>query len=527
MYSTEVLADTPYGLWTLSGNLDSATGLNHATAVGTLSTYAPPLISGHSKSLRISSTAGVSFPAPRFRTGLETLDFTLEAWVFPIDDTFYVLSHGGEDGLLFEDGAVVFRLNTTAGVKEVAYYPDSQQSMHIVGTYAAGAMALYVNGLLHESMQLEDMGAFQITTDDGLLYAGGGDAVIGGVAFYTKSLTPSDVEEHFVSGRQSSADDTLPSVFRGVPLVIDEAHADVFLTETVGMEVQWTEGFLDGTTVDDRGLVQQLVDGDLPEAKWLFAFDLGFARGPVEYVTLGWDGEGQFTVETSIDNETWALVGNNDRSTSIARGMDGTGKQLFIRVTFPANDNGHITWMNITGFKSDDLAPGSRYPVTTTGDVVVRDVSDSMEYRCDTGTYLKNGSLIVSPPAEINADSPGIGAVSFWYYNDGTFTIPTGNASVYTNGAVGTFTSKTGQWEFVVLNRTAADAAVEIAGTNAIVSTLAVYPANLTMSEVADLYAMYTGVIRHSITVSGTPPAFGGSAVVTILASDWELTQQD
>jgi hypothetical protein len=109
-------------------------------------------------------------------------------------------------------------------------------------------------------------------------------------------------------------------------------------------------------------------------------------------VKIEWNGNGSYTVQTSLDGgTTWSAVTNGELVPSTL-GLNATGKVLLVKVTF-------------TGGVVDDVSKVKNMTLTTYADNVI--YTSGNDARKITFTSLLSSSLVANEPIERNA-MPGL-----------------------------------------------------------------------------------------------------------------------
>ena len=153
-YQLQVLADNPFSYWKLDETgpafPDSAGSMRTADLVGTIVRH-PALVTGSGSALVLSNTNHLDMDDPVFNKGYELRQFSLEAWVKPVNVSgeVSVMSHSGiYDGITITPTHIYFRTKyLTAGTCETSYEYETGKSFHVVGVHTNAKNSLYVDGL--------------------------------------------------------------------------------------------------------------------------------------------------------------------------------------------------------------------------------------------------------------------------------------------------------------------------------------------------------------------------------------------
>lgn len=523
-YTLNIYKDKPRGYWPLEGNLLDFSGNNlTATQTGSISAFGLPMVSSGIASSVITSNV-VKFPNRFFRPGYEHDSFALEAWVFAQSNDFDILSHDGQhDGLAMVNGAIRFTIPFVGSEPYIEYVPETKKAIHVVGAYTRWGISLYINGDLFQSLALteeQQNSAFNPTTDDDFLYAGYGSMLLEAVAIYEYAISPKQVAAHYRAARITAESQQVPQIYGGVRMPIYEPNADTFLSELIGPELSWDLGYMQNTTMSKGRLIQQAVNDVFVEGTWTYAFNVGFAAGTINGVTLGWQGEGHFLVQTSTDNSTWSIAENNQKSPSIAIDTGVTDMILYIKITFPEGDAGYVDYLDITGFRSNEVQPNTR-PIVISTTSTIREYADFMEQRLDSGLDLGGGSISIAPAT---TDYAGTRTFEVLYYSEsGSMGVDISSSAsftgIYTNGYPGG-DIVAGRWGLVHIVYDGDIGTLTLSG-DSIIGHIATYPTALTAQEIAEIGAMYSGRIISEIEGTGTVAI--STPEIKIYSNDWSI----
>lgn len=527
-YALTILRDKPRGLWLLDdGSLvDSSDQAGDATPNAAMTKSSAALVSGLKEATYTGNGTFLTFPARIYKPGYEATAFSLEAWIFPSTGTQDLVSrYDHEDGISIVDGEVRFSIRFTGSTAMIAYKPDNQKTLHVVGVYTPTGITLYINGALFKQKDFNEAqraDTFALADYNETFWSGtvtSNVTMLQAVAVYEYALNKNQVAQHYKVGRDAVDPDNVPSIYGGRHLDLTDIYSDVFLREQLGPVMSWNLGNMDTLSTNSKGqLVQQYSDGVYVEGAWTYSFNTGYAEGAIQGVRLSWEGEGDFTVETSVDATTWEVANNDYLVPSITAGE--THNQLFIRITFPEDDGGFIDNLEVIGYRTNTIDVPNR-AIVATAPVCFREEFDPLIKSVATGTDLHGGTLTIPPSTEDSA--PGDYTWEYWYYTpDGTIGIDPGMAgTVYQNGAA--FTAvRTGTWNLIhIVSSGSPSSGLAITG-NIIIGRAASYPAALTATQVANIYKQYTGKLQIPITGDGTVGVLTPS--VKIYASDWAVS---
>lgn len=211
-YQLQVLAANPFSYWKLDETgpafPDSAGSLRTADLVGTIVRH-PALVTGSGTALLLSNTNHLDMDDPVFNKGYEARQFSLEAWVKPVNVTgeIAIMSHAATyDGLTITPTHIYFRtIYQTAGTCEVSYEYETGKSFHVIGIHSNAKNSLYVDGILVAETDLSDeqqADAYGFVTTD--LIAGesatGSTIAVDATAIYSFPITSDIASKHYSFG---------------------------------------------------------------------------------------------------------------------------------------------------------------------------------------------------------------------------------------------------------------------------------------------------------------------------------------
>lgn len=529
-YALSILKDKPRGLWVLDNA--SVTDATAAAGVAVLvagsgATTAAALVSNGGLTPNVNATRAFKFPSRIYKPGYEKTPFSLEAWVFPNTTTANVVSRVGEqDGIGITNDVLTFKIRFAGSTAQINYPIDTAKNLHVVGTYTPSGISLYVNGEHYKQLnftEAQQSDTFATATDNGNFYAGGtgttGNVFIQAVAIYEYALSLNQVRSHYKWGRDAVNPDSVAAVYGGRSVDVSFKHADTFLRHIIGPTMSWYLGDINNLTITSNGyLSQQYEDGVLQEGIWTYGFDTDYDDSNINSVLLQWEGSGTFTVETSVDGNTWSTATNNEYAPGLTPGTNPS--HLFIKITFPENGAGQVHNLDIVGFKTNTIEIPNRV-LTLTNTVDIREEMTPLEYRTDTG-LLFEGSESMSLAASTEEGYVGEFTYEYWYYTpNGTIGLSApGSSAFYQNGAVFDST-RVGSWNLLHLVSSTAMPYLQVSG-DIIIGRIAVYPRTLTATECANIYKMYTGKLRVPVDNDGTITVSTPS--VEAYSSDWSNT---
>lgn len=529
------------------------------------------LTSGPSKAIKLSNGATLAMPFPnRFNKDFNNLAFTIECWVSFIDFSAVgtaIMSHTGAlDGLRFDGEYVYFRIDLDGGgnVETKWSVPDSPRAYHLAGTYSDSKISLYVNGELVSSAPVPQ-GSVLASKAANILYAGktaGTLFMFEAPALYPLELKGSQIEAHYRAGRRNIPAADAVGQYGGVYYTFQDQDRLVYDQQ----EIDFTEGFATDVVIEN-GLSPQYGEDDLSVAGSLeYVLNISDPEeAPLNIagIKFEWDGDGNFSVDYSLDDgSTWLPATNY----VVQAGTEALSNKVTpqIRITFPAGRAlglDIVRSFSVTTYENSDVQArngGERAVKLTLAPPTSSYWTEPIEQDGLAGTLFsttKHGVLQESLETDVNM----IGALEFWvkplgtgtssyYIFDSRSVTPThasflwvnstprfawsGLSAVYINGVVATSGSvapNPNEWTHIIaVYTTAHNAKIALGPAGSAqanrINMFAYYTLQLTSSQAAVLYKSYYGppVLSiedtNSIVVLETPPA------AKVYVKDWSIT---
>lgn len=493
-----------------------------------------PLVSGAAFSSVFKNNTHARIDNYIFAVGSEEKPFVLEAWILPIPKTDTgvqkVVSHGGgrDDGLTITGKVIRFGTSyLTTGDAFCEYDLGEYRLAHVVGVHNADANELWVNGERVATVAIteEQKGdVYDITSN--YLYAGATastqEIAMNAVAIYA-SLSGENIKRNYEAGIDFIGQDRVYPQHGGVAFDLNSDAGSVFLEDSWTDRSGFERGLNDNVTYTDTR-VQPVAIGEFSQpGSWTVAVPLDSMGDMSIYgVSVSWSGIGA-TVETSLDGSVWSPAKSDRLVPDIVEGMDPTGTDLQIRVSFDggiANDSSYLERLEVVGFRDNRVENITARPVTVTHPAVLRNDYEPNLYRDTNGISLAGGTLTIGPDP---AEEPDIArTLELWMKPlSGAVAVNVGG-TVYRNGAADT-TLPVGEWSLVHYV-----AAADIAGNitvsgDAIIGQATIYPTALSAAEVNTIWKSYTGnnVVRYTDTntIGVSEDAVPGS----VYEHDWSI----
>jgi len=532
----DALRDRPQGIFQMDDTspLQDYSGYNRTgTLTGTLVKHTS-LVKGAIYAPVLSSTSTVEFSSNVFKQGYEHEAFTLAVWCRVVAGTGeqQVLGNSGQMDGITVNGTVVSFVTKYATAPEARCSFDTQheQTVSVWGVHTESKNSLYVNGELVDEVDLteaQQADTFVATTASLFSGATAGTQTIAvnAVAFYPRALSGQSISRQFNAGRITSSPERIVSAFAGNVVPVSMQNVQTFLNQEWRTSEDWSMGSLSNVSVVDNELVPQF-DGDTSvPGYWYDSIAIASAGTTSIYgVVLDWDGEG-VVVETSFTGATWGVQTRGRKVTTIAEGYDPTDKVLLVRVSFPGgilNDPAYLSSLKATGILSATTNPSSIGRTITYATATPEDDHEPLELHDNWGAGIyTGGSLAMSnDPNEGSA----VRSIELWIKRTGTNPVISATGTYYQNGVIATDTLDSQEWTLMhITSPTNLTGTITIAGP-AQVGQIVVYDRELSATEVADIYAAYTGSNVKRVTDTSIITITEPAQAADIYAYDWSIT---
>lgn len=570
-YNYRVLNDNPRHFFPLTAGLGGyvdMVGLSNGTVTGT-PTNSPPLVVGGGNAVKFDGSNYFRFDTTIFNEWSVNHPFTLEAWFKPvsISGTKGIIGHNGqEDGITYDGEKVSFTtLHGAAGAATASYYPASSvTSFYVVGVHTGTKNELYVNGVRVAAVDLTDEQLntpYSVASNPGTLYVGhlSGTVIVDSVAVYSVALDSRTVKLHFLWGRDAPDLRSVVSARGGTYWTFSDETADVALNLEFDTDAQWLTGQSASVRIfDDKLLPEFAADGTTLAGTWVGGVILGSVLTTVNGTKIEWDGDGNFTVQTSVNNgSTWSNATNGKEITGLPAGTASGTKSLQVRVTLPAGEPAdtitRVRSLTVKLYRSRTNKSGGTTrdanifgtAVLATNNYNVIEQNENM----GIGTYGTGGITIPAgdpvrtiefwiEPNSLTATNAYIfdtrtGADNYLYWDGSGFQSGAGS-TYYINGQPSTVAGLTvpvNQWTHLVVVLPAnVSTAFTVLSRNdktlsmsARLGMLAAYPTALTASQVSALYNAHFGIPIASIVDDTLVDVHDAPENIKIYSYDWSL----
>lgn len=471
-----------------------------------------PIVRGSEGPVLVGGSKTLKIPSDRLSPQTKNGPVSLECWVVLKLGPIEIMSHEFMgDGLVFDGESIKFIVNFENSDSAVARWqvPDNMTSYHLVGVYSGQKLSLYVNGIVEDEIDLtvdQSLDSLESVTEQAIVIGSSATQtmLIDAPAIYDYALSAEQVLGHYIAG--SDVRDAIDNImsFGGNAFTFDDNDRNVLYTQNFDL----TSGaFVDTNSKD--GVRPTFDDNGLSRAgTWTGSIPISLTGSTsLAGVKLDWNGDGSYEVEASLNTgSTWTAV-ENGRLIPGTEGLNTTGKEIDVRVTFAGgieNDISSIRDMYAVAYadriiRSDN---SNRLVVAGTGAVTSTRVSSPIESYQNAGLLLSTASATLSGGDTVqtielwfkfNGPETGdiVGGVMSW---DGTDLSVTG-ATLYLNGATSPVTLEQNEWvhTIVVLDDPTTNPIVLGSGVSIQIGLLGVYEAPLTADQVSRLYASYFG----------------------------------
>lgn len=577
-YTYKVIEDFPLVAYPMSpgettGFVDVSGNALNATNYGTLAA-APPLVSGGGNSYIVNDLNGFSF-APGIFTGADSRrPFALEAWFKHKDSTGTIQivghNHAG-DGITWNGDAITFTtMHGTAGNCSVSFYPqDVFGAFHVVGVHTQAKNQLFVNGTLAAESEMtaaQQLAAYTVPTNPGVLYSGhvisgAGSVIVDSVAIYDRSLSESQIYEHFIWGHRVADIRTIVAMNNGLLWTFLDDNASLILNNKIESFAGWDSGLASQVYISDNLYPSFNNSVTSVAGTWSYGLILEALQPTLDGSKIEWDGDGTFTVESSLNNGTsWSACTNGLEIPGISKAFSTTSKTLTIRISFPAglakSAKNVIRSLTVKLYNSRDIVGwNNSRKITTNGSVsLATNFHQPIEMHDETGIDIYNGSAVLQK--DLDAAPTIVRTVEFWFKLNGAASstgyildardiagdtvvriLGDGTRSggiLYINGAAWTAAPfNTNQWYHAVFVMTADNAKNITLGASYVPSlpvgpisfgNFVTYQTALSAASATQLYNAYLGITGISVLDTNTITVLESATPAKAYTFNWSIT---
>lgn len=576
-YQLQVLADSPFSFWKLDGNgpvyADSAGSLRQADLVGS-AVHHPALVAGSGNALTLNNTNRVEMDDPVFNKGYEGRQWSLEAWVKPVSvvDETSIMSHSNEyDGLVITPNKIIFRTTyTSAGDCEVSYSYRTSKAFHVVGVHANGRNSLYVDGQLIAETNLTDaqkQDSYAALTTD--LIAGqsasGNVIAIDAPAIYAMVLSSNTIKKHYLNGIDVDGSEAIAGFNQATFWNFSDEKRTIALYTAWQTSDEWSAGVLTDTVVIDDTIApnytqvesEEVVDG-LIKPVYTNTSIAGVWQSSVELVQvpesvladarINWAGEGDYTLEYSLDNGTTWLSPTDAGTTSFTN-----EDSIDIRITFDGgieDDPSYVSFLEVVVYTDKNYKGtlNNRFASLNGVGVASGNHYEPIEYAEINGTRLVSGTIDITDDSsydgeEESPDQLYINGVELWMKTTPGNIVDAGARNITRVGDTIEFTG----FSVVTVNGVTVDSGdtvfedntwyhiggvfstpgnyeMSIGSSGNIVSQLSAIYGNIDEAGLHQVYNAYLGIPGMTVNDSSTVSISQPTGAATAYAHVWNIT---
>lgn len=575
-YQLQVLADNPFSYWKLDETgpafPDSAGSLRTADLVGTIVRH-PALVTGSGNALLLSNANHLDMDDPVFNKGYEQRQFSLEAWVKPVDVTgeVAVMSHSSiYDGLTITPTHITFRtIYQTAGTCEVSYEYETGKSFHVIGVHTNAKNSLYVDGKLVAETDLtedqqEDAYVF-VTTD---LVAGqtatGSTVAVDAPAIYSFAVTSDVASKHYAFGVATATSEAIAGFNDAIYWNFTDECRNIALKKVWTTAADWATGLLtDAAVVDDTimpsysqtetevvedGLIVPVYENTSLPGVWQSSISFGsIPESVVTDARINWKGQGSYSLEYSLDGGTTWLAPSDAGATSL-----DNDSVIDIRVTFTGgiiDDTSFVESIEVVAYL-DKYFRGSRTDRTAqmSGTGVASDAYyEPIEYADINGLRMISGAINVSIDDSYDGEEeagdlevtgfdmwvkPAVGnifnASGITVQRSGNTITHSGLSALTVNGVsvtTGTTVFGSDSWYHIAgVFATPANPAMQVGNPGTVIAQLSTIYDDITLAGLQQMYAAYLGLPGLVVNDTSDVTIGEGSPATNLYAHVWGIT---
>lgn len=535
------------------------------------------ILPGTVKSVNSSSTTAFGMQMGElWKSSKEQMAFSLETVLLPsvVTGNFRVLSHQTVfDGIWMDADNINFSVIFNGGTVTCSWpTPDFMKRYHVVGTYTPGRIQLWIDGVMvSETTVPEGYPESKFNHGvDAYVYTGtgataGNKVTIDAMSSYGYALSEDQVQKHYIASRDVVLMDNNVGFYGGA--YRDGTQRNTFQQQVYNDETSWTSDSMNMVSVQDgtlRPVESQDVAtlGQSMAGTWIGTFNIDTSEIPtIGGIKAEWDGDGNYTVQTSLDGGTSYQTVTNGELVPASQGINPSGVSLLVKITFTGGVVGDISAvrsLTLTAYVDNSiLGDDTSRPLTISGNVSTSlNRWEPIDFHQRAGIHFNGGFLTLGPdtqevpvptlalefwirPRGVTSGTgayvfdtrPGGGTAFMWLPEASTTWAWAGAGSVYINGVLSTtgVTAVKNEWTHIVFNLAASNNTNINIGAGQLVGEMnlvATYPSTLTTQQAQALYANYTGVPLAAITEGGVPTIFEPATPYVLTLLDWATLPQ-
>lgn len=576
-YLGKVLADKPYAIW----SLDDSTPFTDNGGSGRLGEMVssgdyvafPSLVASGGVAAVVENAKLARWYFPGFQPGREAKEFSLETWLYVRSSSQKVgiLSHSGTtDGIWFNGNTVGFTTSYADTTEATAsYLLPEQEAYHVVAVHNQNKNLLYVDGVLVDEAEIspeQNASGYASVSNGDYLYSGYSGAaaktILDSVAVYGYALTSNQISNHFKWGRDVASVQDIVSQYGGITFDFSNPETDIYIKQVWNSDEDWNSGYLAGVVYTNGAITPDVdVNGNPIQGEWLSSLNLSsLVATEIDSARVYWEGEGDFTVYTSVDDTTFSAVENGGLVTGITNDFDVDGKSIGINIRFGPDVTAKVSSLTLVTYNSNTFNSfmSTRVATFDTGVKISNTSNSPIEYNTSMGSELSGGAITISEDATETPSNTG--SVELWlkfssltgaqtildFRKTGQTSKPylrwTGSAmqsqgvtSSYVNGApvtLGSYTFLADVWYHIVFVLTTLENLSAVAGKNYLgaeattiqLGGLSIYDTQLSSSLVAEIYNQYYGITSNVISEGSLITVTEQPGSYSIYDYDWSIT---
>jgi hypothetical protein len=574
-----VLRDLPVATYKLNAGNNGYTNIAGGTETWTSTTpvLTASILSGSPRAMIMNNANATGFTARRvWKTSTEQNAFSLECVVLPLTTVatpIALFSHtnsGTPDGIYMTNEVIGFAVKFNAGTVSCEWsYPDFFETYHIVATYTPSRLQLWVNGEMVASADVPSGFAeskFSHTLNDFYLGSGGAASFAAdGYSAYTYVLNENQIKTHFQEARDVVKMDDNVGFYGGT--YRDGTERRIFQKYTFTTAEDWLGGELSNVSVADDSIrptesQESATLGISMAGTWLGKYLLDTTElATVAGIKAEWNGDGNFTVQSSLDGGSTYQAVTNGELIPTSQGINPSGKNLLVRVSFTGgtlNDVSAVRDLTLTAYRDNYIYGNDTSRSLAIGGYVstASERNEPLENNSMPGIHVYAGFLTMfadtnEVPQNVQTlefwikpkgvtsgvggyvfDTRGYGGTAYMWLSEGSGNWGwAGATAVYINGVAASsgVAAKKNEWSHIVFVFPAGfNTNIAIAGGQQIAdyNLIATYPAALTATQVLALYNAYQTQPVGSMTETAVPSIFEPANPFVMTSLDWATLPQ-
>lgn len=521
----------------------------------------------------MSNTNHLDMDDPVFNKGYELRQFALEAWVKPVNviGEVAVMSHSGiYDGITITPTHIYFRTKyLTAGTCETSYEYETGKSFHVVGVHTNAKNSLYVDGVLVDETDLTDdqqIDAYGFLTSD---LIGGQSSTTSTIALdapaiYSSSISADAISKHYAYGVDVESSEGIAGYHNATFWNFSDEKRNIAAAREWTLEADWKSGVLtdvavsndtivpsytqtESEVVEDGVIVPVYTDTSLPGV-WQSSIALGeVPETTLADMKIAWLGEGDFTVEYSLDDgTTW-----KNPNLAPTESLDNSDV-IDLRISFDGgivDDPSYVSSLSVVVYIDKSFA-GSRADRTASmsgNGLASSEYFEPIEYADFNGIKLASGAINTTVDASYDGEEepgdlditgfdmwikPGAGnilsATGISVARSGNTITFSGLSTLVVNGVSvtsGATVFNSDSWYHIAgIFTTPGNYALTVGATDSLVSQLSAITTDLTLAGLQQLYAAYLGLPGLVVNDSSIVDVGETSPPTNLYAHVWGIT---